>query len=111
MSEAKHTKETITIHHLTWREIEIEITFDSDWLNGKSRDPDYAFEHLQIRSIKPERAALPITETGYKSHFIPCGSVEAFGGPIACVQAWLDHEAQSPVWAELAAASKQMSLF
>ncbi len=25
--------------------------------------------HLEIRSIKPERAPLPITETGYRSHF------------------------------------------
>lgn len=43
-------------------------------------------------------AQIPITETGYRSHFLPDGNVEEHGGPEAYVLAWLDHEADSAAW-------------
>ena len=68
--------------------------------------------HLEIESIRPERAPLPITETGYRSHFHPPGTIEARGGDVvAQVIAWLDDEAMSPVWRERAEASRQGELF
>ena len=46
----------------------------------------------------PERAALPISEAGYRSYFVPADSVTVLGGPVEYVRAWLDHEAALPAW-------------
>lgn len=68
--------------------------------------------HLEIRSIAPERAPLPITETGYRSHFHAPGTVEALGGDVvAQVTAWLDEEAAKPAWRAYVDASRQGDLF
>ncbi len=91
-------------HRLTWQGIEIEATY---WPR-KWR----VTAHLEIRSIQPERAPLPITETGYLSHFHPRGTVEAAGGDVvAQVTAWLDEEAAKPGWRSRVEASRQLSLF
>lgn len=87
-------------YQFTWRGIRIEVIYcPLKW--GMSA-------HLQIRSIEPEGAPLPITETGYRSHFHTPGTVEANGGDVlAQVRAWLDEEAKSKRWRELDAASRQ----
>jgi hypothetical protein len=44
--------------------------------------------HIEIEAIEPERAPLPITQTGYLSHHIPIGSVEAeFENVVDCILA------------------------
>ena len=92
-------------YRLTWRGIEIEAIYWPRKWGG-------SIAHLEIRSIKPERAPLPITETGYRSHFHPCGTIEANGGDVAeQVAAWLDQEAASPEWQRHVEASRQFSLF
>ena len=69
-------------------------------------------EHLAIESIAPERAPLPITGTGYLSHFMQPGTVAAHGGDVvAQVIAWLDEEAAGAEWLEHVAASRQLALF
>ncbi len=56
-------------------------------------------------------APLPVTETGYRSHFIQVGLVEATGGPAAYVRRWLDEEARRPVWRRVEAAWRLLDLF
>lgn len=72
-------------------EIEILITLKPDYFKDMA--------HLEIRSIAPERAPLPITETGYRSHFIHTADMElsAFD-PVAEVENWIEQEASSPKW-------------
>ena len=53
------------------------------------------FDH---QSIAPARAHLPITDTGYRSHFTSPDTVIAYGGPVAFVEAWLETESQAPDW-------------
>lgn len=91
-------------YRFQWEGIEIEATYRPiKW---------GVIAHLEIRSIQPERAPLPITETGYKSHFYPCGTVEANGGDVvAQIVAWLDEEAAKPEWRAHAAKSRQGELF
>ncbi|PKP85784.1 MAG: hypothetical protein CVT80_00750 [Alphaproteobacteria bacterium HGW-Alphaproteobacteria-2] len=91
-------------YHLTWHGIEIEAIYTPcKW---------GVIAHLEIRSIAPERAPLPITETGYRSHFHPYGTVEENGGDVvAQVVAWLDEEAASPEWRRYVEASRQGELF
>ncbi len=71
-----------------------------------------AIAHLEIRSIEPAGAPLPISGTGYRSYFHPIGTVEAHGGGVvAQVIAWLDEEAIQPEWLAHLARRKQGELF
>ncbi|MCP1551679.1 MULTISPECIES: hypothetical protein [Methylorubrum] len=90
--------EQVTEHIIQWHGMTVEIRHVAGWGAG--------YDHLEIRSIKPERAKLPITETGYRSHFIPAGDLEEQGGAVAFVTDWLDHESRSEAWK----AASQMSL-
>ncbi|MCG7870511.1 MAG: hypothetical protein JAZ11_00225 [Candidatus Thiodiazotropha lotti] len=68
-------------------------------------------EHLEIRSIEPLRAPLPITDTGYESHYAQEEYLTEYHSPAEYVQAWLDYEAAQPEWQEHLRQSKQYSLF
>lgn len=92
-------------YRFTWQDIEIEAVYVPRWYGGIST-------HLAIRSINPERAPLPISETGYRSHFHPVGTIEAHGGDVvAKVIAWLDEEAAKPGWQATANVNRQGELF
>lgn len=67
--------------------------------------------HLTIETIEPVRSNLPITETGYRSHFVEPGVIETHGGPAAYVLAWLDEAAKDALWIERDLAARQFSLF
>ncbi len=92
------------IYRFQWEGIEIEATYTPvRW---------GVIAHLELVTIQPPRAPLPITETGYKSHFHPCGTVEANGGDVVTqIVAWLDEEAAKPSWRAYAAKSRQGELF
>lgn len=91
-------------YRFIWQGIDIEATYTPrKWS---------IIAHLEIRSISPERAALPITSTGYLSHFHEYGTIEARGDDVvAQVTAWLDEEATKPEWQVQVAHSKQGELF
>ena len=91
-------------YRFQWQGIEIEATYcPIRW---------GVIAHLEIESIRPARAPLPITETGYKSHYHTCGTVEANGGDVvAQIVAWLDEEAAKPEWRAHVAKSRQGELF
>jgi orotate phosphoribosyltransferase len=54
---------------------------------------------------------LPITETGYLSHFVAADAIDEAGGPVAYVVAWLDRAAQDKEWKSRIEAQRQLSLF
>lgn len=91
-----------TTHSLTWNGRGLTITHEPDWLPG-FRD------HLEIRSDDGD--PLPITETGYRSHFLPSAELAHAGGPVAFVRAWLDRAATSPSRQRAEEARKQFALF
>lgn len=84
------------IHNITWNNIEVEITFTPKRFS--------MVDHIELRFDK--RLSLPVSETGYRSNFIPCGTVRAHGGAVAFVTEWLDYEAKRTGWS-----GAQMSLF
>lgn len=90
-------------HAIAWRGITIEIGYDPEWLGISA--------HLDITTVAPERAALPITETGYRSHFASQIEIAEAGGPIAFVIAWLDQAAQAQDWKDRQDSARQMTLF
>lgn len=83
-------------HNITWRGIEIEITFTPEKFG--------MVDHIELKA--EGRHPLPVTETGYRSHFMPSGTVKAHGGAVAFVIAWLEHEAKCTRWS-----GAQLSLF
>ena len=83
-------------HTIVWRGITVEITFTPEKFGMA--------DHVELRT--EDRAALPVTETGYRSHFVAVGTVEAHGGAVAFVTPWLDHEAERAGWN-----GAQLSLF
>lgn len=92
------------VYRFTWQGIEIEVTYTPrKWS---------IIAHLAIRSTKPEGAPLPITSTGYLSHFHQPGTIESHGGDVvAQVAAWLDEEASGPEWLARVEAMRQGELF
>lgn len=83
-------------HNITWRSVQIEITYTPEKFGMT--------DHIELRT--KGKAKLPVTETGYRSHFMDKGAVAAHGGAVAFVTAWLDHEAARIGWS-----NDQLSLF
>lgn len=83
-------------HSITWRGIRITITYTPEKFG--------VVDHIELRS--GDNTPLPVTETGYRSDHLPIGNVEAAGGAVAYVTAWLDYEAQRIRWD-----GAQLSLF
>lgn len=88
-----------------WSGIALRIAFEPNWLGGNIT------AHLDIHSVAPDRAPLPITETGYRSHFCAANEIDDAGGPVAFVLAWLDAASLSPSWKAAEQARRQLSLF
>ena len=101
-------RQDYSITRTHWNGIEIEIRWNPDYL---VYDDKRHATHLEVVSVSPERAPLPITETGYRSRFMPISDMEGYDSPEAFVEAWLDYASRSPEWKALEAASRQLSLF
>ncbi|MEP4987389.1 MAG: hypothetical protein ABJV68_06820 [Paracoccaceae bacterium] len=94
---------SIEVHTFIWNGIEIELLYFPNKWN--------VVAHLEVRSIAPKNAPLPITETGYLSHHHPIGTVEAAEGTLVeQVTAWLDDKAKSKAWQCHVEVSRQGSL-
>jgi hypothetical protein len=92
-----------------WEGIALSINYAPDWSPSYKEVYGSPMAHLEISSI--DRQPLPITETGYRSHFISAAVIEAEGGPVAFAQAWLNDAANSPAWKAAKANRQQLSLF
>lgn len=95
-------------HAVQWASLKIEVRYCADWLTGYTKAYGYPLAHLEIDA---GGAALPITETGYKSRFDRADTIEAAGGAVAFVLAWLDEAAATPEWQAGHADRQQLSLF
>jgi hypothetical protein len=94
-----------------WQGITIEVVYEPNWLGIATPTSELPSAHLDIRSVAPERAPLPITETGYRSHFLHPDEIDELGGPVAYVEAWLNEMARSSEWRDFMTSSRQLSLF
>lgn len=68
-------------------------------------------DHVEIESLKPKHAPLPVTETGYVSHFLPALELVNAGGAVTFVTAWLEREARGKAWQTAVAKRAQGDLF
>ena len=86
---------------LNWQDLTIEVSYQRNWLNSGQT-------HLEIRASE----RLPITETGYRSHFLPDGAMEKDEAEIrAFVLEWLDRAATSSTWQAYLEDCRQLRLF
>jgi len=74
---------------LEWQGIKIDVCYKPDYLGSA---------HIELHVIEPPLAPIPVTPTGYISHFHQRGEVEAAGGPAEYARKWLDHEAKGRFW-------------
>lgn len=89
-----------TVTNIEWNGIPISVSFITGW-------PINDFCHLEIQA--DER--LPITETGYKSHFMDLAHLKGYCDHIQYVLSWLDDAATSYEWQAYLNATQQLSLF
>ena len=94
---------------LIWNEIAIDVTYNDDWSKAHREIMGFSMAHLEIRSENNVR--LPVTKTGYRSHFIAATIIEEYGGTEKYVTDWLEEKAKSKDWQDYWYNSKQLSLF
>lgn len=98
------TRPRKSVEKFTWRGIEMSATHSRDWLS-------VGWSHLEMRVINPRGVPVPITTTGYLSHFTEEDIVKAAGGPAAFFLAWLEREAGSKAYRKALARWQQLDLF
>ena len=99
-------KRNITTATLEWQGITIEVSYEPAYLGVED-----SLAHLQVRAVTPQGSPLPMTETGYRSHFVSRVYIEDEGGPVPYVLAWLEAEAAKPEWKKRQEKARQLSLF
>lgn len=85
-------------------QIGVRITHTRDYLRVGQ-------DHVEVESTRPKRAALPITESGYRSHFLDALELINAGGPVSFVEAWLARESSAEPWRKRELARCQGDLF
>ena len=59
-----------------------------------------AYGHFEFRSAHQPPRSIPISKTGYLSHFMPIGEIEQLGSPQACaesiIKTLLDSQKKKP---------------
>lgn len=93
-----------TTERFTWRGVSMTATHTRNWLSD-------GWSHLELRVVKPKGIPVPITTTGYLSHFTEEDLVRTAGGPAAFFLAWLDREAGSKKYLSTLARWQQLDLF
>lgn len=94
---------------LVWDSINIQITYNPDYSEVFREVYGRPLAHLEIESENRQR--LPMTETGYRSHFTAAAEIEAYGTPVDFVELWLEETAKNKEWQEYKKERQQLSLF
>ena len=102
----KMAKQTIKA---IWNNIAITIDYVPNYSNSVKELTGETLSHLEVRSANQQK--LPISETGYRSHFTSKKEVDMFGGAEPNVLTWLNQESQSKDWQDYILSSQQLTLF
>ncbi|MBO9477219.1 hypothetical protein J7382_06710 [Shimia sp. R11_0] len=106
MTQNTNSNERYKSQKVIWQNIGIEVRYCPNW---SIVDEGFGFAHLEI--ISDDRQNLPITETGYKSHFLPAEEIIKFGGAVGYALAWLNEASNSRSWNEYVEEQRQGCLF
>lgn len=93
-----------SVEKFTWRCIEMSATHSPNYISA-------GWSHIELRVLKSKGRPVPITDTGYLSHFLDEADLKAAGGAAAFFRAWLDREADSKAYRKALARWQQLDLF
>ena len=94
-------------YQANWQGIPLSVSYCPDWSPAYREAYGYSLAHLTVSAA----CGLPITETGSRSHFTRPERIDAEGGPVGFVLAWLAHDEGLPDWQRRKAEAAQLSLF
>lgn len=89
---------------LVWRDVTCRVRHTPNYLSK-------GWSHIEIIVVTPKRAPLPITETGYRSHFLDEELLKKAGGPVRFFLDWIEREATTKAWAKADFKWRQGDLF
>lgn len=89
---------------LVWREISCRVRHTPNYLSK-------GWSHIELTVQKPKNAPLPITSTGYLSHFLDEDILKRAGGPVRFFLDWIERESHSKQWAATEFKWRQGDLF
>jgi hypothetical protein len=101
---AQPKRKPATTHKLIWQHATCRVKHTPDYMSE-------GWSHIEISVQAPKGAPIPITRTGYLSHFLDEDELTAAGGPVAFVSAWIEREARSKDWARADFKWRQGDLF
>jgi len=87
---------------IDWQGICLTVSHKPNWTGC-------GFDHIEITSRN--RAPFPISETGYRSHFLHGDEIRRYGDATAYVQAWLDEAGHTTAWQRIDQETRQLTLF
>lgn len=100
----KHPVKAATTHKLVWRDVACRVRHTPNYLSK-------GWSHIEIVVLKPKGAPLPITETGFRSHFLGYDELQRAGGPVRFFLDWIEREAASKQWSKAEFKWRQGDLF
>ena len=103
-TEAKTRKPATTTFKLVWRDLTCRVRHTPNYLSK-------GWSHIEIIVVSPKKAPLPITETGYRSHFLDEELLKKVGGPVTFFLNWIEREATTKAWARAEFKWRQGDLF
>ena len=89
---------------LIWNDIEITVKYNESRCGLRG-----SLHHIELET--KDKQILPVTNTGYRSHFVNDFAVEHQGGAMNYVKNWLDERAEDKEWQLHVEALKQPDLF
>ena len=92
------------VERFKWRGVEMSASHEPNYMSE-------GWSHIELRVLRPKGKPVPITNTGYLSHFLDEDDLKAAGGPAAFFLAWLEREAGSKAYKKALAAWAQLDLF
>ncbi|WP_298296686.1 hypothetical protein [uncultured Litoreibacter sp.] len=92
--------EGYTSFELIWEKRTVTVSYQANWLGMDCF-------HLELRCDDQ----LPVTETGYRSRFLPETHFVDDAEIAGFVSAWLDEAAKDKAWLQHLADSRQLKLF
>lgn len=90
-----------------WQGIAVHVTYCPDYSNTIKQIQGYQLAHIEVRA----ETRLPITETGYRSIWLPNGEVQEQGGAVKLVTLLLNTAAETQEWQRYIKEIRQLSLF
>lgn len=91
-------------HKLVWRDVTCRVRHTPNYISK-------GWSHIEILVVSPKGAPLPITETGYRSHFLDEELLQTSGGAVAFFNDWIERESATKAWTKTDFKRRQGDLF